>query len=224
MCFGVLGPIICVIVDPTVFHPSGGEPGELGAIQAFAFGMIGYEILLMSVWLLIPIRRAFWQSFVASSFAIGAIFACGIGVRLLPLSLLGVLFGLGILGFIPFVTAFVYLRQSIRAFQNIFQKWRRPLCLGALILGIICSVGFPSGIQWYTSQLIQKVIHGTPATINSTTQQLASAFWCYDACFDAIVWAYARESDPQRQAYLATTYRNLTGKDVKHQYYDFLGH
>jgi hypothetical protein len=51
-------------------------------------------------------------------FFAGGIFSTAIGVAILPMSLYGLLLLIGVLGFTPFVTAFVYFRSGVRAMKD----------------------------------------------------------------------------------------------------------
>ena len=79
------------------------------AVPAYLF--LGGSIFAMAVWL---VTRRLAVLFVGPFF-VGALVALGVGVVLLPFSLLMALVGIGLLGLVPFGTAVTFLRNAVRA-------------------------------------------------------------------------------------------------------------
>lgn len=144
--FGIVVPILCLIFDPVVFRPLG-EPAELGHIQTFSLFAIGFSILALTVWLLLPIRFSWGNGFLAGCFFTSALLSFSLGVRLLPLSLLGLLFIIGVAGFTPFLSAFVYFRNSLKAFRTTRMPLKHPAFLWPGFFGMVVIIGIPLGIQ-----------------------------------------------------------------------------
>jgi len=74
----------------------------------------------------------------------GAAFSFVIGLVLLPYTLFGLLILIGVLGFGPFLAAFVYLRSAARALSAsglYLGAWRRA---SALTLGAALALGVPA--------------------------------------------------------------------------------
>lgn len=111
---GVVGPTFCLIFDPFVFR--GGLYGGRGTLQdvfrPFFYGFMGLEMFLMTAWLVARPSSPRLCALVAGAFGLGALYALGVGLVLLPLSVIGLMFGIGIFGFIPFFTAHAYYRQA----------------------------------------------------------------------------------------------------------------
>ena len=116
--FGVILPILCFVVDPIVFRGGFFGGPMLDGYQALAYLVSVVEIGVFIVW------RTFRKQLVAFSapfagvlFA-GGFFASAIGLAILPVSMFALLVVIGILGFIPFFTAFVYFRSAVRAMND----------------------------------------------------------------------------------------------------------
>lgn len=110
---GIVLPIACLIGDPFVFSASG--QGILRGCSLFVYTFTGMEIVALCVWLAVRNRLGEWNGMAAGIFFIGAVLSAGLGVLLLPFSLLGLLILVGIWGFIPFFTAVVYFRAGVVA-------------------------------------------------------------------------------------------------------------
>src|SRR4051812_21578733 len=120
ICFGILLPVICFTFDPIVFRTEGIRGrGILHGIQAFAYVLSTVEIFTLAVFLAVgPAMQRNMQrlaGFFSGTFTFGALFSLSVGLLILPFSLIGLFFVIGILGFVPFFTFVVYLRNAVRA-------------------------------------------------------------------------------------------------------------
>lgn len=112
---GLILPAACLFVDPIVFER------HMGILRGY--GLIGYSLILMqtaafTLWLLTGPRHKRYNAAVAGLLAGGTVTAGIIGILLLPLSVFALVFGVGILGLTPILTAFVYGRHARRAWQS----------------------------------------------------------------------------------------------------------
>lgn len=146
---GVTMPTLCLIRDPVVFqnHLAYGQ-SILGPIKVFAYTSIGPGILALSLWLLLSRYLKRTSAFVAGIFFYGALFALLLGILILPVSFIG-LFGLiGVLGFTPFLSSLVFLRNGVRAYrqanEQIEKKWARGV---SIILGVVLIILIPILMQ-----------------------------------------------------------------------------
>jgi hypothetical protein len=128
LAFGLFLPLICLGADPAVFTPD----GPLSNYQAMAYVVVGLEAGLLAVWLLLRRWAARSAAFYAGPLLAGAVLALGIGVAILPLSAVGLFFGIGVFGFVPFFTSVVFLRNGVRALRRT-QRFLPPW-VGALLL------------------------------------------------------------------------------------------
>ncbi len=142
MIFGIILPLICIIADPIVFKDWGGfttRHGILSRYREFAYTFMAINIVTL-LFYLVSKKNSLLMS---GCFFAGGIFAFVLGLRILPLSLVGLLFyGMGLLGFTPFLSAFVYICNGIQAYQmnskaGHFQK------LQIVLLGFAFTVSVP---------------------------------------------------------------------------------
>lgn len=141
--FGVAIPVACYFFDPLIFQGLMLDHGLLEEYRLFVYMVSAIEIGMLLCWF--TFRRdleTFAAPFAGVLFA-GGLFSALIGVLILPLSVLGMLYVIGLLGFIPFVTAVVYLRNGVRAMRaqivNSAFQMRYLIALAAAFLVI----GFP---------------------------------------------------------------------------------
>ena len=115
--FGIVMPVVCFVLDPIVFK-TGSEYG--GALysrwQLYAYTLSAVEMVALCAWLLAAGRGGRRPAALAGMLMAGAGFAFVVGMGILPYSVIGLLvLFIGLLGFVPFLTAFVYLRNGWRA-------------------------------------------------------------------------------------------------------------
>src|SRR5262245_24122976 len=117
MIFGVHGPVICFLADPIVFKSMLLPPALYPDYQFFVYLVTLLQVPFLAMWLLYGTRFKSAGLIVGGALMAGALFSFFIGVMILPFSLLGLLWLIGIFGFTPFLTAFVYFRNSVRAMR-----------------------------------------------------------------------------------------------------------
>ncbi len=218
--FGVVAPLLCLIFDPIVFHGGFIGPPLYGQFRIYAYVTIFIEITALLVWL-VGGRTPQRARVLGGVLLAGALFSLVVGLALLPYSLIGLLFaGLGLLGFMPFLTAFLYLRNGRRALKyaqtNTPAPGRNmtPVLLSALLTLIV-----PVGTQRQVTRLVTRetrgLTEGPAAAAPAATRRLKYVRWVAGEEYDELVFAYGREPDTARKARLASAYKELTGADVE---------
>ncbi|HEV7842869.1 MAG TPA: hypothetical protein VGO69_04190 [Pyrinomonadaceae bacterium] len=218
--FGVTLPVLCFIFDPIVFRGNfiGGAP-LFGKLQFLAYAIAFIEISTLLIWLRARERLGAHAVTVGGFLYTGALISLLIGIVLLPLSLIGLVFGIGILGFTPFVTFIVFWRNGRRAINLCLERVSRERKLGALVLGIIFVVGGPLAAHLKISQVshasLTKILEGDAREAEEASEQLRLIGYLTYTNTDKTVWAYNGEQDQTRRARLARAYLKITGKDIE---------
>lgn len=213
--FGIAMPIICLWLDPVVFV---GPPGDLSlaACKLPCYYMIGAEIILLTLWLLLGRHMLASAALVAGGLLAGGVFALLVGTLMLPLSLLGLLLLIGVLGFTPFLTGFVYLRNGIRAAQQAGTFVGRPAVHTLAVMGLLIIPVFPGLAGWgvlsFTDRCLSRLVSGDDVSHREAEQTLQRFWWLVDE--QQVIRAYMRDQDPQRRGILAETYNEITGRDL----------
>ncbi|HJQ34023.1 MAG TPA: hypothetical protein VJ866_17715 [Pyrinomonadaceae bacterium] len=219
--FGIVVPILCFIFDPVVFQDKfgGGVGGFYRGVSFYAYTLSAAEILALGCWLYFGARASRWAAPAAGVFLAGALFSFVLGVAILPLSIFGLIFLVGALGFVPFVTALVYLRVGVRALRLVLGDVEAAGRASAWItLGLLFTLVAPAAAQHGARRAVSSAFaeelagREMSAPRRTTTRVLAKAS---GATFDEAVWAYNRETDPARRARLAKAYADVTGNDIE---------
>lgn len=113
--FGVLMPLICFFFDPIVFRSWYEDDGLLATYRIFAYLLSGTAIMGLAAWLLWGERLKALNAPLAGLFAAAGLVAALVGIPLLPISVFGSVILIGFLGFTPFFTAVIFLRNALRA-------------------------------------------------------------------------------------------------------------
>lgn len=231
--FGIIAPILCFVFDPIVFRSSDFGSPLFPNYQGFVYLVSGIEILLLTFWLVCGRHLQPATRIAGGILMSGAIFSGLIGLVLLPFSLLGLSVGIGALGFIPFLTALVYLRNAKSSFQlarpsNLpgLSTQERELTtldrtgwVGATLIGFVLALGPPAALSITASMFVSQAMG---AVISADTQQadLAIDEIQYLQFFarpevDKLVVAYEQASEPSRKQELKRRYLKLTGNDIE---------
>ncbi len=219
LSIGIIAPVLCLIFDPIVFRSGGFGPATFGSFQLFAYGAIALEIIALAAWLALGARAAKWCNVIGGVLSAGALFSFIIGVVLLPLSVIGLLFGIGVFGFTPFLVAFVYLRNGRRALQSggAHGRWWRVAAL--TLLGAWLTFAPPAWAQWRVAQSLavatSELGGGDEQLAAAAAHRLKHIRWASGADLSPVVWAYAQETDPARKRRLARGYKEATGEDIE---------
>lgn len=145
LLLGALLPIFCIVADPIVFC---GYDSIVARYRWLAYAFIAIEIVVLLLWLFLRRRLAGSAAFFVGPLLAGGVFALLIGLGILPISFLGLLVLIGVLGFTPFFTSIVFLRNGVRALAQSRPHCGPPARL-ALILAGILFIGTPSLIVLY---------------------------------------------------------------------------
>ncbi|MBD0372738.1 MAG: hypothetical protein ICV60_17975 [Pyrinomonadaceae bacterium] len=220
--FGIALPILCFIFDPIVFRSFfGGEP-FLGKLQFLAYTIALIEISTLALWLSAGKLLREHALAIGGFLYAGALVSFLIGVVLFPLSLLGIMFfGIGLFGFIPFLTALVFWRNGRRAVNLHQEGASRRRKLAAFALGLTFVLGFPLAMHLRLRSLahesLQKILTGDGPEGEAATEQLKLLDSIIYTDTDEIIRAYYNERAPVRRERLARAYMRITGRSIDAQ-------
>ena len=217
--FGVVLPVICLLLDPIVFQ--GGFFGErpaLARFQLFAYLFCGLQIGIFLCWRTLARHLAPAAGLIGGVLLAGSLFSLVVGVLILPLTLVGLIILIGIVGFTPFVTAFVYLRTGIRALRS---QQRNALFQSRFLLALVMallSVAMPGLVNHQVSTTISKSINqvlvGNPQEAQLAVDRLK---WLPVSSIarSQLVEAYSNETRAERKIVLKRYYKEITGEDIE---------
>jgi len=217
--FGVILPVLCFMADPVVLKGTMLTPPMYGKFQLVVYVISTVEMGAFLVWRTFPKQVCGFASIFAGVFFAGAVFSGVIGLAILPMTLFALLFMIGILGFIPFLTAFVYLRTGARAFRVSLHDPRASRRLAGIALGAALAIALPNfaTTQWeaIVSSSVNTLIYGDAAEADAAAHRLKRLRIIPTAYRDRIAEAYGNEFDPVKRERLRRAYEEITGTDVK---------
>ncbi|MDX6613793.1 MAG: hypothetical protein QOD75_2979 [Blastocatellia bacterium] len=218
--FGLLVPVLCFYFDPIVFQGNFiGEP-LYSDYQMFAYIVTAIEVLVLALWLFGP-RMRVMGALLGGVLIAGSAFSAVVGIAILPFSLLGLMILIGVLGFIPFLTAFVYLRNGLRALWSDVDYEVNRSWLTQMAMGMVLALGLPGfvGVQVTRtlSTSIDAIICGGPSEAEIAVHRLKWLPFVPQQKLNQIVASYRNDSDENRKSRLKRCYREITGEDIEDQ-------
>ena len=215
--FGLILPILCFILDPIVFKsPPILSPPLLEDYQLFAYLVSTIEMGFFLVWRTFPARLKVLSPLFGGVFLLGACFSFAIGVAMLPITVWALLIAIGLVGLIPFVSAFVYLRMGIRALRaqalpNASRISTAALS-GLLVLSslVVASIYVEDSI----STSVDTVIYGNAVEADAAINRLKWHRFVPLKETNRLALAYGREWDTEKRAILSRAYWEITGDDI----------
>jgi hypothetical protein len=214
--FGVVAPFACFALEPLVVHRFGhGSLGGslLGRFALPVYGLAAVAAAAIGAWHLLRRSVALWV--VGPLFA-GALGAFGLGVLLAPLALVGLFVAfVGVLGLVPFLSAFAYLRNAVRALRACRAQTSPFVAASALWLGMGAAVALPLGASF----VAHRVFHRAFAAVQSEDERTRGrgmetlrrwAWLMEDGWYRR---AYNRASGAGRQR-IEDAYRDVRGEEL----------
>jgi hypothetical protein len=215
-------PVLCFAFDPVVFRGDYnllGHQGVYHRLRLFAYSASALEIATLACWLFVIRKFPAWSRPAGGVMAAGALFSFALGLAILPLSIAGLLFvGLGALGFIPFVTALVYLRNARRALRlNRAGEPVRGGATAAFAFGLAFALGMPAVAQRGATRIVRnasaEVVEGGELSPQRRRIVRALTFLSGET-FYHLIRQHSEEPDAERRHRLAEAYEEVTGEDM----------
>jgi len=218
--FGVIAPILCFYFDPLVFKGGIVGPPLHQPYQLFAYAITALEISLLVVSILFDRRLGRWSGFVGGALISGAVFSSIVGFAILPYSSIALVLLIGALGFIPFLTAFVYLRVGWRALKHEAQPVDRSMING-LLVGAIIALVVPALLSLYVarsaSKSIDTILHGDSQQAENAVAHLRWLPFVPQQNLEPLINAYLVETDINRKEIIKNSYQVLAGENIENR-------
>ena len=208
--YGVVIPLICVAADPFVFA----NGGILAGGRTFAYVLSSVSIFAMVAWLLWGERLGWLAVPLGGLFIAGSGVSFIVGILIFPYSLLGLLILIGFLGFTPFFSAIVYLRNGVRALCSCETLEPRLIWQPALLAAIFAFV-VPYVVHSHVSRMVNEIATGDVGTIRRESAKLSYVRPLVNAGPIANRYRGSEEKDSPRMRALADSYKDLTGKNIQ---------
>ena len=216
--FGIVMPILCFYFDPGVFRSEygNGHYFSIGQYVMVVYIFSATAITCLALWLAFPQQFARYAPIIAGAFTPAAVFSFIVGVLMLPITLIGLIFIIGVLGFVPFATGIVYLRNVKRVLNapTLDLKIQKPVSM--ILAAALVTMLAPIVIQWQVSETVDRsmneIVNNNIPTNESAVKTVKYLRWFANT--DEIAQVYTLETNNERKERLARIYREITGKDI----------
>jgi hypothetical protein len=217
--FGIVGPMLCFAFDPIVFRGGFGGGPLFADYKVYVYLFSGLQIMMLSFWLLARAGMQFRNELVGTGLVLGGTFCLIVGIILAPFSLMGLMFGIGIFGFMPFLTGIVYLRNGVRSFQSP-RKDPSSSTRGVIVnLGFVVVLGAPLSlglaIHRAVESSVDEIVYGDAPQASAAAHRIEPLKYFVGLESNRIVSAYQLASDPARKRLLKNCYQEITGEDIE---------
>jgi hypothetical protein len=218
IAFGIVGPILCFAFDPVVFRGGVGGDPLFPNFKVYVYLFSGLELLILSLWLGARAGFQLWNDLSGTALLVGGVFCLAVGVILMPLSLMGLMIGIGVFGFTPFLTGIVYLRNGVRALRSprtdtsIFNRAATILLSSLVVIGapLLLSVAIHRTVE----RSVDEIVHGDAPHATAAAHRIGPLRYFVGAESNQIVTAYLQATEPTRKQLLRNCYREITGEDI----------
>jgi hypothetical protein len=170
--FGIVLPIICFFFDPIVFRDGGFGPALAGDFKPFAYLLSFVSIMMLLAFKLWGEKLKWLNGLLSGLFAAGAAVSMIVGMLLFPFSVMGLVIFIGILGFTPLFTAFVYWRNAVRAHKTALPILGRALSARMMILAALFSLTIPAVLNTNIQNQLEIMKTGNAEEIRRAAQNL----------------------------------------------------
>ncbi|HLM00111.1 MAG TPA: hypothetical protein VK400_03585, partial [Pyrinomonadaceae bacterium] len=202
--------------DPIVFKGGFGGSALLGVFKPFAYVLSFVSVMAMAAWLIWGAKLKWLNGFLAGLFAVGGVISLAVGIVLLPLSLLGLLLLIGILGFTPLFTSIVFLRNAARSFHAAKPFLERGVLINSLMLSAVLSLALPAVLNIQVKRALDEMINGDAQAVSAQAGKLKYVAPLVDFSDLGVRYAARKNNmDEEKRAAFAAAYKELTGVDVE---------
>ncbi len=220
--FGVIMPVVCFVLDPGIFRGGIYKGALFGTFKPSAYLLSFVLVMAMSAWLLWGRNFKIFNAFLSGLLALGGLVSLAIGLIISPLSVIGLLFIIGVLGFVPLLTSFVYLRAAMKSFDLAKPFLNTPALTGAFVLSVSLGFTIPMLINLRIDHLLEEMRTGDVATIETNARQLGyyaplvnadklAANYCDTLYGEGATGHPSKPFQNERQKALESAYLELTG-------------
>jgi hypothetical protein len=156
---GFFLPVLCLYFDPILFaHNKANTPVQLIALTGITFQMLAFLVWLFSKRQLSRLSGIFGGILLA-----GVLISFACGLLLLPLSVIGlVAFLIGLAGFTPFITCYVFYRHFSQAKNIAFSISSENWAIFMMLLGLFLAFAIPCLIYLAFGEYLPDIIKHIP--------------------------------------------------------------
>lgn len=221
LVFGVLAPPVLLCAERGV---GDGLIGDILPLRPFTSSLAWASVPVLAAWLVARNRAPGWMSAAfAGALAAAACGALGIGVLMLPMTLLGLLVGIGVLGFVPFVTSWVFFGATVAALGRAIARTPLPR---AVLLALAGGCTLLAG-SWAGARLALRIEYAWTCQLlwdahapdRRYVPGLRALWWVPGTNLEDLERQYSlacEHDDPAAADRLSAIYTEITGRTLVH--------
>jgi hypothetical protein len=183
----------------------------LGTYRPFAYTGTFISIMLMMAWLLWRERLGGYSAIFAGFFLVASTISLLFGIALIPISLLGLMAIIGVLGFTPLFTAVIFFRNAVLALCVSESSFRLSKLIPATLFGFLWALAVPFVLQTEVNNSLDAVAHGSSQTIRAEGAKLR-------------ILSPLVDPGKVRDIYFTLPYYSPERSEVENLYYALTGH
>lgn len=214
--FVALLPALCFSIDPILFGYSfGGKPMFSEAIQIATYLCVAISVILFFVSFL-NISSRFLKLIITGALLSGSFVAAGLGVLVFPLTLLGIVLIVGLLGFIPFFTASRFWKRY-KEFRplGIMQPDELMLIFLGFAIPFIPAIFTYNEIANLRSQVLDDLTSKDGDAIRSAMRKVGTSFYCNKYCTNEVIEKFEAGSIKISESQFSSLLLSSTGIDYQ---------
>lgn len=214
LVFGLFLPIFCFFYDPIVFKGGGMNGALLSGFKPFAYLLCYVSLTSLVLWLTCGEKLKKFNVILAGVLFTSGLVSLVVGLILLPFSLIGLLLLIGALGFTPLFTAFVYLRNGVRAFNESSQYFERVFLTRSIAVIALTVLAIPALFNLKLNRAIDNMIaHADSRNVYDATFRVSPIWYLVDT--NRIVDGYIAQNSEEKKKVLEMAYQLIDGGDIK---------
>jgi hypothetical protein len=218
--FGVILPIVCLVCDPIVFKRSEIlifnaryiPPVIFPRCAPFAYCLIGIDAALLLFVFFLHLRSAFLGGCLLS----GALFSLVLGLLMTPVTLLGMMIGIGFLGLTPFFTSFVYFRNFLRIIRHSIHR-SAVVIVFLTFLGLstafLISFTFHKIVSMHIDASLESIACGNAHLETQARETLQRLRFLFND--NRLIILYNQTPDENQKKKISEVYQQITGQTIE---------
>jgi len=119
----------------------------------------------LMAWLIWRDKLGGFGAFLSGIFFLAGLISLALGIAMIPISLIGLMAIVGVLGFTPLFTSVIYLRNGVRALRAAKITLGRSKLNYAAAIGAIWAFAIPYTLNVEVNRSLDLIASGTPETI-----------------------------------------------------------
>ena len=155
VCGGLILPALCFIYDPFVLH-------LVGSGRGFLVFAVLLPMLCLATWLIWGRWLVRFGGLFAGVLGVGYAASFVIGILLLPATFFGTIFLLiGLLGFVPFLTARVLRRNASESYRRCKKAFGGTRSVRLSLVGVVVAIGVPVLLTACFGEALDEIVKKT---------------------------------------------------------------